>query len=157
MIEVYHRLFVGGVDDCSRVVTEGRAIVHACKHPCHQRAVGYRGVLPKTHPEYLARVENCNLYLNVVDAPVPLFLPATFRLFRSFARAAWEGEQEVLIHCNEGRSRAPSLALLFLAKDLHVLPEETFQEAAEAFLTLYPAYAPGRGIAMYLETNWGTL
>src|SRR5580765_1927169 len=51
--EVHPRFWVGGIEDCGAASSDF-AIVHACKAPCHQHAVGYRGSLSSDHPKYLA-------------------------------------------------------------------------------------------------------
>ena len=121
MIELHPRLFVGDQSTCLEGF-DGFAVVHAWKSPCHQQAVGYRVALPHDDRYYLALETPHNLYLNLIDPPTPLFRVNSFRHFRSFA-ASWylQAGHGLLIHCNQGQSRAPSLAMLFLAKDLHVL------------------------------------
>ena len=51
MVKIFDRLFIGPVDDC-RTGTEQLAVVHACKSPCHQQVVGYRGSLSPNHPNF---------------------------------------------------------------------------------------------------------
>lgn len=153
MRKVHERLFVGTESDCFHQ-GEGWAMVHACKSPCHQRAVGYRGSLSRSHPNYLVLEEVSNLYLNMIDPPGPLFMPPLFSEFLRFASAQWNGGKHVLIHCNQGESRAPSLALLFLAKVPGVLPAESFDVAKQAYLRVDPAYFPGQGIQTYLRQHW---
>ena len=53
MFEVYPNLFIGTQRDCFDTQIDDWAVIHACKSPCHQRALGYRGSLPKNHPNYL--------------------------------------------------------------------------------------------------------
>ena len=60
--------------------------VHACKTPCHQRAVGYQGSLPSRHPHYLVLERPNNLYLDMIDPSEPLFMPPLFSEFIKFAR-----------------------------------------------------------------------
>lgn len=150
---VYDRLFVGSLRDCSHH-KEGWAVVHACKTPCHQRAVGYQKSLPSSHPYYLVYERPGNLYLNMIDPSVPLFLPPLFSEFLRFARDNWEEGKNLLIHCNHGNSRAPSLALLFLAKVVGGLPAENYGVALNEFVKFYPSYFPGQGIQIYLNKNW---
>jgi protein-tyrosine phosphatase len=153
MVEVYDRLFVGAVDDCLRGV-EKLAVVHACKSPCHQQAVGYRGSLPDSHPNYLVLQRDDDLYLNIIDPPVPLFKAETFERFLAFARTKYNSGASLLIHCNQGESRAPSLALLFLAKHIGALPDSSYEDAKQVFERLFPAYQPGIGIQRFLADNW---
>ena len=154
MRKVYDRLFVGSLRDCFDQ-REGWVTVHACKSPCHQRAVGYQGSLSRSHPHYLILERPNNLYLNMIDPAAPLFMPPLFSEFLRFARRHWEDGKNLLIHCNQGDSRAPSLALLFLAKVLGVLPDENYGLASEELVKLFPSYFPGLGIQIYLKKNWG--
>ena len=156
MVEVFDRLLVGAVDDC-RIGVEKLAVVHACKSPCHQQAVGYRGSLPASHPNYLVLQQEHDLYLNIIDPPVPLFKVEIFERFLAFARTKYDSGASVLIHCNQGESRAPSLALLFLAKHIGALPDPSFEDAKHAFVRFFPAYQPGIGIQRFLADNWAAI
>ena len=156
MIEVHERVLIGSELDC-RSGDPGTAVVHACKSPCHQRAVGYRGSLPPTHPNYLVLEREFDLYLNIIDPPVPLFKPELFTVFLGFAERHWNAGQHLLIHCNQGESRAPTLALLFMAKRLGIISDQSFEEAKLSFLPMYPSYQPGKGIRLYMTRNWASI
>jgi len=153
MYKIHERLYVGTEQDC-RFGDNAWAIVHACKSPCHQREVGYRESLPNTHPNYLVLERENDLVLNIIDPPRPLFMPKTFLDFLSFSEKHWDQGQSLLIHCNLGLSRSPSLALLFMAKGLHKISETSFEAAKSDFVKIYPRYMPGLGIQMYLHEHW---
>jgi len=156
MRKIYEHLFVGTDSDCFDNKT-GWATVHACKSPCHQRAVGYRGSLPSSHPHYLVLEKGPNLYLNMIDPPQPLFMMPLFTNFLAFARNNWHEGKNILIHCNLGESRAPSLALLFLAKIGSVIPNDSFDSAHQEYRKIDPHYYPRQGIQIYLRKNWEEL
>lgn len=153
MDQVYQRVFVGTDLEC-RTGDSSWAIVHACKSPCHQKAVGYRGSLPPNHPNYLVLENKCDLYLNMIDPPRPLFMLPLFTTFMEFAAKHWDAGQSLLIHCNLGESRAPSLAMLFMAKHTDTIDDSSFDAAAADFLRIFPRYAPGLGIQIYLRQHW---
>lgn len=129
-------------------------IIHACKIPCHRKVLSYEGSLPKTHPHYLSYTIDNDLYLNLIDPPVPLFKKESFDIFLDFATRAYQNGREIVIHCNQGKSRAPSLVLLLGAKTLGLLPNESYQETREAFESLYVEYKPGGGIEKWLTEHW---
>ena len=156
MIEVYDRLWVANDQFCRNGGGEW-SVVHACKSPCHQRAVGYQGSLPKTHANYLILSINQDLFLNIIDPPKPLFMPASFEAFLLFADREWLAGRKLLVHCNQGESRAPSLALLFLAKCRGALSNDSYLAARSEFEKLYPGYKPGSGIQAYLASKWHEL
>lgn len=170
MIEVHSRIFIAGEYACrgcgpaTGVRPAGRellaehgedwAIVHACKSPCHQSSVGYKGNLDSSHPNYLVLQSGNDLYLNMIDPPVPLFKPPLFTEAMRFAKQHWHAGRAVLFHCNQGQSRAPSLALLFLSKVQRVISYDSYEAARREFERLYEFYAPGKGIMTYLAANW---
>lgn len=156
MIKVYEKLIIGTDQNC-QTGSEDITVVHACKSPCHQRAVGYRGSLPNNHPNYLVLERDFDLYLNIIDPPAPLFMMPLFTEFLKFAGKHWNEGRTLLIHCNQGESRAPSLALLFLSKYLEKIPNESYESAKSEFQKMYSYYSPGRGIQLYLSKNWHSL
>lgn len=154
MREVGDRLFVGTEHDCFRESRDDWAVVHACKNPCHTQAVGYRGSLSSDHPNYLLLRDGRHLYMNLIDPEAPLFMEESFTGFRTFASEHRSSEKNILIHCNQGLSRAPSLALLFLAKEVGEIPADSYQDARRAYEELDPRYAPGEGIQKFLRDRW---
>lgn len=141
--------------DCSFTYTAGWAIIHACKNPCHAKAVGYKGSLPPTHPHYLVMENGQHLFLNMVDMEKELSPIYTNPIMRS-AMAFIEKhitEQKILIHCNQGMSRSPSIALLYLANKGYIA-NDSYSSAVADFQKLYPIFNPGRGIALYMNNNW---
>ena len=156
MIEVYNNLFVGNDSNCFYENKDDWVIIHACKHPCHQRAVGYKGNLNGSHPNYLVLEKEGHLFLNMVDMNTPLSHKFTEPIILA-ALAFIEkniGLRKVLIHCNVGQSRSPTLALLFLSKRKKVISDENYQEAKKEFIKIFPLYQPGRGIEIYLTRCW---
>lgn len=84
-----------------------------------------------------------------------MFMRESFEGFRTFA-SRHDGAK-LLIHCNQGQSRAPSLALLHLAKDRGRITDESYDAARTEYEDMDPSYSPGSGIAQYLRENWGEL
>jgi len=161
MFRVHHNLLIGSEGDCpfassGRFAGEGLAVVHACKSPCHQKAVGYRGSLRHDHPHYLVLEARNDMFLNMIDPHVPLFMPPLFERSLDFIEEHIS-TREVLIHCNLGESRSPSLALLYLAKRAKVLSDDSYGAAMKQFLSVFPHYQPGLGIQLYLSRNWNKL
>ena len=153
MIEVYPNLYVGTDSDCFFDSRDDWVVVHACKFPCHQKAVGYHGNFSPTHPNYLVLERGSHLFLNMIDPNTPLFKPALFDSALSFIDR-YLPTRKVLIHCNKGNSRAPSLALLYLAKRARVINSESYATAAKDFRTKFSGYQPGLGIQIYLTEHW---
>jgi hypothetical protein len=156
MFQVFPNLFIGTENDCFFDPREDWAIIHACKSPCHQRALRYRRSLSPSHPNYLVYENGNHLFLNMIDPPQPLFKHPLFLKSLEFIDEHI-AKRNVLIHCNLGLSRAPSIALLYLAKRAKKISGESFQKAAQEFSKLFPVYNPSRGIVVYLSTHWNHL
>jgi len=90
----------------------------------------------------------------MIDPPQPLFMMPLFIEFLKFAIKHWNNGMNLFIHCNKGESRAPSLALLFLAKKMNSIRNGSYDQAREDFVKIYSAYMPGAGIQIYLRNNW---
>lgn len=157
MIEIYTNLWIGTEHDFEVNVKgkPGWSIVHACKEPYHRQLLGYTGRgAPKDHPEYLMARRGNRLYLNLVDVENPAFFDKRIiDAALEFILEELQNKQNVLVHCNLGESRSPSIGLLYLAIYTDKLPK-TFSEAEVEFKKVYPNYRPGNGIRGFLEIHW---
>jgi len=158
MIEVYEHLFVGDANDYERSVKrqQGWRVVHACREPYHREALGYTGrAAPKTHPEYLIARRGHRLILNLIDADDPAYIPKEI----IDAALAFIGEslglgQRVLVHCNQGYSRAPAIGMLHLASRTNRFLGMDYPKARALFREVYPHFNPAPGISGFLLTHW---
>jgi predicted protein tyrosine phosphatase len=158
MKEIFDRLWVGAQTDYDDLVgglhggIDHWAIVHAAKEPYHREVLGYTGrAAPKDHPEYLIARRDNRLILNLVDTPDPKYVS------REIVDAAVQfiGEhhgqgRNVLCHCNQGRSRSPTIMMLYLASQLPA----GFDEAEEFMRESYPAYEPANGMREFAREHW---
>src|SRR5665213_407559 len=152
MIEVLSNLFVGSQDDEAAIRGQnGWFVVHACKEPYHRQALGYSGRgAPKDHPEYLmARRTGC-LILNLVDVDnvayiAPEIIDAALMDIHQNITSS-----KILVHCNQGMSRSPSIAFLYLVKHSDVFSGQDHATGVQSFRNIYPPYAPAQGMAEYV-------
>jgi len=156
--KIYTNLFIGSDTDCTTcVINPEFSIIHACK-TCHQRVVGYKGSLPSTHPNYLIYEDGVNLFLNMVDMPnelLPKFTNPIFSCAISFIKREIQ-DKKILVHCNLGQSRSPSIGLIYLAIT-GIISNNSFEIAMKEFKGIYPEYLPGTGIMLYMQHNWDFL
>lgn len=149
MIHINGGVFIGNMSDC-RI---DRTCVHACK-TCHQKTVGYVGSLNKTNPFYLSYQQKDNLYLNIVDSDRPLFYLDTFKIFFEFAKSHYG---KMIIHCDQGTSRAPMLAMLWLAKE-SVIRNNSYECAYVDYCKLKNfTFLPNKGIKLFVQKYWKEL
>jgi len=95
------------------------------------------------------------LILNLVDAPNPAYIPKEIiDVSLEFIHKELSEGRKVLVHCNLGTSRSPSIGLLYLAIYTEKLSKE-FAIAENEFRQIYPSYNPGAGMKGFLVQNWG--
>lgn len=160
MIEVYPNLFVGKHADETGLQTpegykDGWYIISAAKSPWHKEALGYtERAAPKDHPEYLMAYRPQHLILNLIDPPDVEYIPAAIMDAADKAIVDNIEASKVLVHCNLGISRSPTIAMLYLAAHTGLFDGMTHEEAVTTFAGLYPPYDPGNGVAEYARLNW---
>lgn len=157
MIQIVQNLFIGNDYDCQNYKnSEDFSIVHACK-TCHQKALKYSGNLNNQHPYYLVYQNLNDIYLNMIDIQKRLIDFYTRPIINSaldFIERELRAKRKVLIHCNKGESRAPSIAMLYLAKRARTISNNSYEEAAEDFRKILPSFSPTNGIKEYMEMYW---
>jgi predicted protein tyrosine phosphatase len=165
MIQVHPSLWIGSAADYeSKVITgnaldrAGWAVVQAAKDPYHRAALGYTTRnAPKSNPEHLVAQRGNRLILNMIDAAYPAaFNAGAIHQALSFTAKSLATGLTVLIHCNQGRSRSPSLAMLYLHATTAAYDSLSFQQAESRFMATYRAYAPAAGIRTFVANHWVT-
>lgn len=161
MIQIFCNIYVGDENDAHSIINKSKewAILHCCKNPFHCEMVGYKGNLPKTHPNYAFIINDNRMALNLVDMDNynydeiwhNFFIHIFNNAFNFIDKQILLGKK-ILIHCNQGESRAPSVALLYLiSKGQH---EDTFENTVKSFKTKYPLYNPKAGIYGNIRDSW---
>jgi hypothetical protein len=155
MREIDKNLFVGNLSDYEiNQFDNDYCFVQACKEPCHRKALGYTGrAADEKHPEYYIAYRERKIILNMIDPPTGKYFDnVMFESSLAFISENLEKGKKVLIHCNQGISRSPSIGLLYLAT-IGKIRNESFNLAEEDFRKIYPNYAPS-GIKEFLSVNW---
>ena len=89
------------------------------------------------------------LALNLIDAESMVWIsPVIIKAAMAFI----DENSHVLVHCNQGASRSPTIAMLYL-HSIGALPM-VFEAAEEAFKRLYPPYCPGKGMRDFAQAHW---
>lgn len=167
-VEIYPNVFVsdqasaeGLLATCNKEEKEEWFVLHCCKEPFHRNMVGYTGRgCPKDSPEYLFARRGNRMALNMVDAKSPeFFSKEMIEAGLDFLEEGYKAGKKLLVHCNQGESRGPSVAMLFVfRRKLYNKPKFykiTFEEAESEMKRIYPAYAPADGIRGHLMQYWG--
>lgn len=160
MIEIIPGLSVGNADALETVKDNPNwFVISAAKEPWHRQELGYTGRgAPKDDPEYLVAYRPRHMVMNLVDPNDAKWIP------RELVDAAvdeiglrLEDGFEVLVHCNQGESRAPSIALLYLLSvgRGEFSGCENGDEVMDVFTNeFYEDYNPSDGFSQFIRMNW---
>lgn len=154
MREVFKNLYVGSEDDVPKAKEKDFAVVHANKDGAysHRSVLGYTERAAPQGPNYLVVRKTANLYLNLIDSDDPKFIPdAVVDAAIKFIGENLARSKPVLVHCVEGKSRGPTLAMLYLYSEGQ-LPAD-YHKAIRAFRRFYPDYDPALGMELYSRSK----
>jgi len=153
MKEIFKNFYVGTGEEFEEYVyfKADWAVVHAAKEPWHRKLLGYTTkAAPKDHPEYLMARRNLVLFLNLVDVKDPVYIKdEIINAALDFIGEHLAQEKKVFIHCNQGQSRAPSIAFLYLVRIGELTGK--LPDMLAKFKVLYPNYLPSDGMRLYIE------
>ena len=149
MKEVYKGLYVGSEDDVPKAEDRGYAILSCCKDGkhSHRGLLGYESMGAPKGPEYLFARRKDHLFLNLIDGDNPDYVPDKLvNEALAFITEQLDKGKSVLVHCVEGKSRGPSIALLWLGLNGKI-------SSLRLFRLLYPDYDPSPGIKLYTKAR----
>lgn len=155
------RLIVGDRSLCT--TTEPNTAIVCSSKTCHKRLVGYSGWGAPRGPEYFTAKRTHRIALNIVDSDNPEFMPPReiFDETLPWMREHYDAGRTLVVHCDEGRSRAPTVALLFMASINALYPERAPDFLLSPFIAmdylrrLYPEFAPAPNMKAFIELHLG--
>lgn len=157
-IMVHEGLFVGPGADTYRFAG---SILHCAQDPWFEQARttytllwknGIPGemVPPKYVGQNAIRAKYNELALNMVDADkVGYFPDEMINAGLDFITERFAEGDPVLVHCNMGISRSPSMAFLWMFE--HGFLDDEFRYAVPQFKEIYRDWCPGSGVWNYLK------
>lgn len=148
-------IHLGGMSLCTYEQQPGEGVIHCCKSPCYQTAE-LEAVYPRRPDPYVI-IDGSHVYVNMIDPPdKPLFYESTLIAAVVSMHELTEKGLGLRVHCNMGKSRSPSIVMLFLARRQAIL-NCCYDHAKPDMRELYPEYAPSGGIDMFMREHWGNL
>lgn len=110
------------------------------------------------HPDYALKRLGNEMALNLVDMDrfSPTYLDFNRKMFEvafAFLDEYREKRYKILIHCNQGESRAPTLGMLYVAR-LGAYNYVGFEESVQRLRMVYPQYAPKNNIYQTVAALW---
>lgn len=155
MKEVTKTLYIGTVEDYEQHKNDKDfCFVSCCKEPIHRKAVGYTGRgCPKDSKEYLFAYRDNLLALNMVDANSSKFFSSEMINEALEFMEVNSHVNNILVFCNKGESRSPSIAFLYLVTNGEY-KNKSYEQAKTQFKWLYPNFNPSQGIDDYMREKW---
>lgn len=151
-------LFVGDDNDDPEAQKKGYAILACAKDGLygHRSILRYTSLGAPKDANYYHVTRGKRMALNLLDLEDPNFIPkeAVFPGLRFINKHLKAGDK-VLVHCNAGHSRGPTMAMMFL-RTIGELPSG-FVTSEKIFRSLYPRYDPGVGMRTFARAHWEQL
>lgn len=155
MVKVHDslELYVGTKGEYAQADSADMSIVCAMNNGGN---TSYQSVFGKTKPgdpNYLyGFAEDNKLFLNLVDAKDPKYIPKTLiRAALDFIDHELEKGRGVFIYCSMGESRSPSIALMYLMESDLISKDKS---GIEDFYERYPRFNPGEGMKRFIYDNY---
>lgn len=129
---------------------EGWSVLSAAKDPWHREMVGYGSPGAAKGGEFFAARRGNHMALNFINVRKlgpngeTYVAPEVVNQAMGFLEERIGAGDKVLIHCNEGNSRAPFLAYLYMR-------QKGLVDSVESFKAVCPEFEPGAGITQYLK------
>lgn len=127
------------------------------KNPFHKQIVGYEKNCPKEHKNYLyAYSDDGNaLALNMIDAKDKKYFSDKMILEGlDFIEHELNKGNSVVVVCNQGESRSPTMCLLYLMLHGDFEKTMTHSEIFTRFKEMCPCWKPNKGISDYTIDFW---
>ena len=158
MEKVYDGLWVGADEDSANAKSRGYARLAVCKEgpDGHRQMCDYSTPGATHNGEYLFAKRGTWAAMNCIDVEHPEMIPTAMIIQGlKFIHAQLKAGRKILVHCNAGRSRGPSMVLMYL----HAIGElpQGIERAHKIFKTIYPKFDPQRGMRMKMKELWDQL
>lgn len=159
MYKIINKLYVGPVSTVQLAKECNFSVLGCCKYPLHQQNArlsgaskdGYLKIAP-SEPEYYFAERDHAVYCNLIDAESMEYIPDVIieRAIKFIADEIADG-RNVLVVCNNGVSRSPSIALMYLIRAGFFDARYTFDDVLKVFCKKYPMYSPNKGMYDYTK------
>lgn len=163
MYKIINNLYVGPVSTVPFAKECNFSVLGCCKYPLHQQNARLSGAskdgylkIGKSEKEYYFAERDHALYCNLIDAGSMEYIPDVIieRSLKFIADEIADG-RNVLVVCNNGVSRSPSIALMYLIRygyfNGYFGRIYTFDDVLKVFRKIYPLYSPNKGMFDYTK------
>jgi hypothetical protein len=158
MEEIVRGLYLGSDEDVPEAKKRGYARLTAAKDgpDGHRSILGYTTLGAPKGKDYLFARKNDHAAMNLIDVEDPEFISdEMLDDGLAFIHEMMSEGKKILVHCNAGMSRGPTMVLMYL-RTIGEL-DQPFNRAKHIFKTLYPKYDPGHGMLFHAMSRWDEL
>lgn len=158
MEQIIKNLWLGGDTDVVKAEERGYARLSCCKEgfDSHRSMLGYTTPGAPKGKDYLHARRGNWMALNLIDVDNPEMIPdEVIDAGLRFIKEQLDAGRKILVHCNAGMSRGPTVTMMFL-RAVGELPQG-FVRARHIFRTLYPQFDPGVGMESHARVRWNSL
>lgn len=158
MKQISPNVYVGDDDDYEKVKDDKSwAFLRCCKFGPggHKDTLGYTTqAAPEGKNQFWVKRGNL-MALNLLDLDDPNFVPEeAIQQGLDFIRDNVD-DKKVLVACNAGMSRGPTLGLMWL-RTIGRMPY-SFMQSEKHYAHLYRKFDPGLGIEQFARMHWASL
>jgi hypothetical protein len=157
--EIYPRVYVGDDLAYERLKNKDNwSFLRCCKYGAggHQQTLGYNTLAAPEGREHFVVKRGHLMALNMLDLDDPNFVdPKMVQAGLDFAKEELLSGRKVLIACNQGKSRGPTMGLMFL-RSIGDMPH-AYLMSQRMYHTIYDAYDPSQGINQFARMAWTSL
>ncbi len=158
--EIINRLWIGDDADYDKLKDKpGWSYLRCCKEGPggHRDVLGYTTrAAPKGKDYFYTLPTENHMALNLIDADDPNYIrDEVIHPALKFIQERLDAGDKVLVACNAGISRSPSIVLMYL-RHINDLPMGSHHGIAQ-FKKLYPKYNPNTGMLHYVRSSYSRL
>jgi hypothetical protein len=154
MFKIAEKLYLAKCQESSFFKKNGNSLIYVCCLPCRLQGNAVPQLACQEPEEKTeAKANYASFFLNIPNLEIPNYKPKDFIGYLDLMDERLKTSEVVLISEN-AVSRAPSLALLWLAFRGKLISASSYPVARADFSNLYPTYAPWPGWAIFFQQEW---
>ncbi len=159
MQEIYANIYIGSVEEAEKLFKKKDwSFLLCCKDPKEKDVDQEHHELSEEHNSYSYITRGHRMAMNFIDLPIfnkesLIFTRDMFAKAFDFLDEERSKHRKVLIYCNNGESGAPSVGLLYIARQ-GKYGDAAFDKAFKIFKKEFPDYNPKENIYTNIKYHW---
>jgi len=158
MIKLADKLYIGKCSHCKHSVQDTVTLIYTCHWPCSrmQNKVCSLDTCPGQENLMHGTENSRSKYLDLANMEIPRYRVEEINQYLDLIDDNLSRGDVYLISEN-GESRSPSMALLWMAFRGNLISRSSFAAARSDFTRIFPNYIPWPGWTIFFEQEWDAL